>query len=37
MQELKALIDTIQKQLGDYSCKHDIREAFQIYNKEASR
>lgn len=36
VQELEALIDTIQKQLKDHSCKDDIREAFQIYDKEAS-
>ncbi|XP_023598428.1 EF-hand domain-containing protein 1 isoform X2 [Trichechus manatus latirostris] len=34
--ELEALIDTIQKQLKDYSCKDNIREAFQVYDKEAS-
>lgn len=36
MQELEALIDTIQKQLKDHPCKDNIREAFQIYDKEAS-
>nr|XP_037862094.1 EF-hand domain-containing protein 1 isoform X3 [Chlorocebus sabaeus] len=36
VQELEALIDTIQKQLKDHSCKDNIREAFQIYDKEAS-
>ncbi|XP_003404484.1 EF-hand domain-containing protein 1 isoform X1 [Loxodonta africana] len=34
--ELEALIDTIQKQLKDYSCKDNIREAFQVYDKETS-
>ncbi|XP_062953403.1 EF-hand domain-containing protein 1 [Cynocephalus volans] len=34
MQELEALIDTIQKQLKDYSCKDNINEAFQIYDTE---
>lgn len=36
MQELEALIDTIHKQLKDHPCKDNIREAFQIYDKEAS-
>ncbi|XP_012297046.1 EF-hand domain-containing protein 1 isoform X2 [Aotus nancymaae] len=36
VQELEALIDTIQKQLKDHSCKDNIRKAFQIYDKEAS-
>ncbi|KAL4676503.1 hypothetical protein H8959_010648 [Pygathrix nigripes] len=36
VQELEALIDTVQKQLKDHSCKDNIREAFQIYDKEAS-
>nr|XP_054413606.1 EF-hand domain-containing protein 1 isoform X2 [Pongo abelii] len=36
VQELEALIDTIQKQLKDHSCKDNIHEAFQIYDKEAS-
>ncbi|XP_050645208.1 EF-hand domain-containing protein 1 isoform X2 [Macaca thibetana thibetana] len=36
VQELEALIDTIQKQLKDHSCKDNVREAFQIYDKEAS-
>ncbi|XP_032265553.1 EF-hand domain-containing protein 1 isoform X1 [Phoca vitulina] len=36
VQELEALIDTIQKQLKDHPCKDNIREAFQIYDKEAS-
>uniref|UniRef100_A0A2I3GFL0 EF-hand domain-containing protein 1 n=1 Tax=Nomascus leucogenys TaxID=61853 RepID=A0A2I3GFL0_NOMLE len=36
VQELEALIDTIQKELKDHSCKDNIREAFQIYDKEAS-
>uniref|UniRef100_A0A8D2BB64 EF-hand domain-containing protein 1 n=1 Tax=Sciurus vulgaris TaxID=55149 RepID=A0A8D2BB64_SCIVU len=36
MQELESLIDTIQKQLKDYSCKDNIREAFQAHDKEAS-
>ncbi|XP_054110071.1 EF-hand domain-containing protein 1 isoform X6 [Callithrix jacchus] len=36
VQELEALIDTIQKQLKDHSCKDNIREAFQICDKEAS-
>lgn len=36
MQELEALIDTIQKQLKDHPCKDNIREAFQTYDKEAS-
>uniref|UniRef100_A0ABI7YAQ0 EF-hand domain containing 1 n=1 Tax=Felis catus TaxID=9685 RepID=A0ABI7YAQ0_FELCA len=35
-QELEALIDTIQKQLKHHPCKDNIREAFQIYDKEAS-
>lgn len=36
VQELEVLIDTIQKQLKDPPCKDNIREAFQIYDKEAS-
>uniref|UniRef100_A0A7N5K4F8 EF-hand domain-containing protein 1 n=1 Tax=Ailuropoda melanoleuca TaxID=9646 RepID=A0A7N5K4F8_AILME len=36
VQELEALIDTIQKQLKDHPCKDNIREAFQTYDKEAS-
>ena len=36
MQELEALIDTIQKQLKDHPCKDNIHEAFQIYDQEAS-
>lgn len=35
-QELEALIDTIQKQLKPHPCKDNIREAFQIYDEEAS-
>ncbi|XP_039073402.1 EF-hand domain-containing protein 1 isoform X2 [Hyaena hyaena] len=35
-QELEALIDTIQKQLKPHPCKDNIREAFQIYDQEAS-
>nr|XP_027794026.1 EF-hand domain-containing protein 1 [Marmota flaviventris] len=34
-QELEALIDTVQKQLKDYSCKDNIHEAFQAHDKEA--
>uniref|UniRef100_A0A8C5Y6Z2 EF-hand domain-containing protein 1 n=1 Tax=Microcebus murinus TaxID=30608 RepID=A0A8C5Y6Z2_MICMU len=36
MQEMEALIDKIQKQLKDHPCKDNIREAFQVYDKEAS-
>ncbi|XP_038539686.1 EF-hand domain-containing protein 1 isoform X2 [Canis lupus familiaris] len=36
VQELEALIDTIQKQLKDHPCKDNIHEAFQIYDQEAS-
>ncbi|XP_040839468.1 EF-hand domain-containing protein 1 [Ochotona curzoniae] len=36
MQELEALIETIQKQLKDHPCKDSIRETFQTYDKEAS-
>lgn len=36
MQELEALIDAIQKQLKDHPCKDNIREAFQVHDKEAS-
>uniref|UniRef100_A0A8C9A0H1 EF-hand domain-containing protein 1 n=1 Tax=Prolemur simus TaxID=1328070 RepID=A0A8C9A0H1_PROSS len=36
VQEMEALIDKIQKQLKDHSCKDSIREAFQVYDKEAS-
>ena len=36
VQDLEALIDTIQKQLKDRPCRDNIREAFQIYDKEAS-
>ena len=36
MQDMEALIDTIQKQLKDRPCSDNIREAFQIYDKEAS-
>ncbi|XP_077018175.1 EF-hand domain-containing protein 1 isoform X1 [Tamandua tetradactyla] len=35
-QELEALIDMIQKQLKDHSCKENIQDAFQVYDKEAS-
>ncbi|XP_073938061.1 EF-hand domain-containing protein 1 isoform X3 [Castor canadensis] len=36
VQELEALIETIQKQLKDHSCKDNIRETFQVYDKEAT-
>lgn len=36
MQDLEALIDTIQKQLKDHPCRDNIREAFQVYDKEAT-
>lgn len=36
VRDLEALIDTIQKQLKDRPCRDNIREAFQIYDKEAS-
>lgn len=36
MQELEALIDRIQKQVKDYPCRDNIREAFQVYDKEAT-
>lgn len=36
VQELEALIDTIQKQLKDLPRKDNICEAFQVYDKEAS-
>ncbi|XP_037015466.2 EF-hand domain-containing protein 1 [Artibeus jamaicensis] len=36
VQELEALIDTIQKQLKDLPRRDSICEAFQIYDKEAS-
>ncbi|KAM5325685.1 EF-hand domain-containing protein 1 isoform 3-T3 [Glossophaga mutica] len=36
VQELEALIDTIQKQLKDLPCRDNICEAFQVYDKEAS-
>ncbi|XP_036772286.1 EF-hand domain-containing protein 1 isoform X2 [Manis pentadactyla] len=36
VQELEALIDTIQKQLKDHPCTDNIREAFQVHDKEAS-
>ncbi|XP_013366215.1 PREDICTED: EF-hand domain-containing protein 1 [Chinchilla lanigera] len=36
VQELEALIETIQKQLKGHPCQENIREAFQIYDKEAS-
>ncbi|KAI5941172.1 EF-hand domain-containing protein 1 [Manis javanica] len=36
VQELEALIDTIQKQLKDHPCTGNIREAFQVHDKEAS-
>lgn len=35
-QELEVLIDTIQKQLKDHPCRDSIREAFRIYDTEAS-
>ncbi|XP_004696414.1 EF-hand domain-containing protein 1 isoform X1 [Echinops telfairi] len=35
-QELETLIEEIQKQLKDYACKDNIREAFQDHDKEAS-
>lgn len=36
MQELEALIDTIQKQLKDHPWKDNMLEAFQTCDKEAS-
>ncbi|XP_066862480.1 EF-hand domain-containing protein 1 isoform X6 [Kogia breviceps] len=36
VQELEALIDTIQRQGKDHPCKDDILKMFQIYDKEAS-
>ena len=36
VRDMEALIDTIQKQLKDHPCRDNIREAFQIYDKEAS-
>lgn len=36
MQELEALIDRIQKQVKDHPCRDNIREAFQVYDKEAT-
>ncbi|KAM9074148.1 EF-hand domain-containing protein 1 isoform 2-T2 [Megaptera novaeangliae] len=36
VQELEALIDTIQKQGKDRPCRDNIRKMFQIYDKEAS-
>ncbi|XP_060046030.1 EF-hand domain-containing protein 1-like [Erinaceus europaeus] len=36
VQELEALIDTIQKQLKSHPYKDNIREAFQDQDKEAS-
>ncbi|XP_061002891.1 EF-hand domain-containing protein 1 [Dama dama] len=36
VRDMEALIDTIQKQLKDRPCRDNIREAFQIYDKEAS-
>lgn len=35
-QDLETLIDTIQMHLKDHSCKDNLREAFQIYDKEDS-
>ncbi|XP_036023862.1 EF-hand domain-containing protein 1 isoform X2 [Onychomys torridus] len=35
-QDLDTLIDTIQMHLKDHSCKDNLREAFQIYDKEES-
>ncbi|KAL6078584.1 hypothetical protein STEG23_011153, partial [Scotinomys teguina] len=35
-QDLETLIDVIQMHLKDHSCKDNIREAFQIYDKEES-
>ncbi|XP_029415592.1 EF-hand domain-containing protein 1 isoform X2 [Nannospalax galili] len=36
VQGLETLIETIQMHLKDHSCKDNIHEAFQIYDKEAS-
>ncbi|TKC38439.1 hypothetical protein EI555_002541, partial [Monodon monoceros] len=36
VQELEALIDTIQRQGKDRPCRDNIRKMFQIYDKEAS-
>lgn len=36
VQELEALIDTIQRQGKDHPCRDNIRKMFQIYDKEAS-
>lgn len=36
MQELEAVIDTIQKRLKDRPCKDSIREAFQACDRDAS-
>lgn len=36
VRDMETLIDTIQKQLKDRPCRGNIREAFQIYDKEAS-
>lgn len=36
MQELEALIDTIQKRLKDHPCKDSICEAFQTCDRDAS-
>lgn len=35
-QDLDTLIDTIQMHLKDHSCKDNLRETFQIYDKEES-
>ncbi|XP_023567655.1 EF-hand domain-containing protein 1 isoform X2 [Octodon degus] len=36
VQELEALIHTMQKRLTGHPCQDKIREAFQVYDKEAS-
>lgn len=36
MQELEALIGSIQKQVKDHPCRDNIQEAFQLYDKEAT-
>lgn len=35
-QDLETLIDTIQMHLKDHSCQDNLRETFQIYDKEGS-
>lgn len=36
VQDMETLIETIQMHLKDHSCKDNIREAFQVYDQDAS-